>query len=181
METALLLAVIPVFVVCYFGWRAYKRRIPGGWVIGPIVNGKNYSKGCPLRPEITPGGWRVTGGEPHYVTKAGYMPLTVKYRVTGACEAVEGGTPAVSFHFHRKGDDWKRDDARWYSLAWFPLTEGEHEASVSLASGEWVNVMGGQDGFATDIGRGGLVFGNTSNRGHGVRFSGSFEVLEMRP
>lgn len=180
MSPAWLLAVLPAFLVCYFGWRAYKRHIPGGWVIGPIVNGENRSKGLPLRPKTTSGGWSITGGEPHYITKAGYLPLFVRYRVTGTFTAVEGGTPAVSFHFQRKGDDWMDPNARWYSQAWFPLTEGEHEASVSLTQGEWGNVMGQLDGFVADIGRGGLVFGNTSNRGHGVR-GGTFEVLEMRP
>lgn len=190
MPDALILLVIPVAVALFFAFKWWRNRIPDGWVIGPIINGKNYSKGLPLRPEPTAGGWRLVvpeRGEPHYITRNGTVRgrIAIRYRVTGTFRAVEGGNPSLSLHFQCKGDNWsakgEHESRRWYSLAEFPLVEGEHTATAELVPEQWVSVMGqsGPAEFAaalTSIARVGVVMGGPNGRGHGVRGPGTVEV-----
>lgn len=183
MPDALILLVLPVAVAAILAFKWWRNRIPSGWIIGPIIGGKNHSADMPLRPTITPGGWRMAvTGEPHYVTRTGAVKggITGRYRVTGAFAPVEHpDMPAVmSLHFQLR-DDWKDPARRWYSLETFPLTEGEHSFAVPLEAGAWINVNGQTEGFATDhMTRFGLVFGSPWGRGHGIRGAGSIELLE---
>lgn len=165
-------------------WLFYRR----GWLIGPFVRGENQSKGLPWRPEKTAQGWRIKGGEPHYVTRdcdglSG--SIRVRYRASG-WTAVEGGEAGLTIHFQRGGDNWSGvgpyEFFRWYSREMFPL-EGEHEITVPLGSDAWTSVMGKQSQTAflsakRDASRVGLCFGAAQGRGHGVR-GGKFELLEF--
>lgn len=165
-------------------WLFYRK----GWLIGPFVRGQNISKGLPWRPDETRQGWRIEGGEPHYVTQdcdglSG--SIRVRYRASG-WSAVEGGEPGLSLHFQRKGDNWSGfgpyETFRWYSREMFPL-QGQHEVTVPLRFDAWISVMGkmNQTAFNSakrDAHRVGLCFGAQVGRGHGVR-GGVLELLEF--
>lgn len=163
-------------------WLFYRK----GWLIGPFVRGERFSKGLPWRPDKTARGWRIDGGEPHYITRdcdglSG--SIRVRYRASG-WTAVEGGEAGLTLHFQRKGDDWSAAgrfaDYRWYSRGFFPL-EGQHEVTVPLTAEHWGSVYGGSDGFADALrnaSRVGLCFGAAKGRGHGAR-GGTFELLNF--
>ena len=92
------------------------------WAIGPIIRGRNYSVGMPLRP--TPrrgGGFQIdlprAPGSAHYVTfphgsLAGKSRIVMRYRV----EAAPGvriappsspqGDGLITLYFQRAGDTW---------------------------------------------------------------------------
>ena len=165
-------------------WLFYRK----GWLIGPFVRGRNMSKGLPWRPDKTAQGWKIEGGEPHYVTRdcdglSGSIRL--RYRASGWV-AVEGGAPGVSLHFQRKGDDWSASGRysmyRWYSREMFPL-EGEHEVTMPLTVENWRAVFAAIhipsfEAAKSNASRVGLCFGAAQVRGHGVR-GGVFELLDF--
>lgn len=166
-------------------WLFYRK----GWLIGPFVRGERLSKGLPWRPDKTATGWRIDGSEPHYVTKdcKGLSgSIMVRYRASG-WTAVEGGTPGLSLHFQRKGDDWsgagRYETHRWYSSELFPL-DGQHRITVPLDGDHWKAVMGSTgltkpESFKAakrEACRVGVCFGARNGRGHGAR-GGSFELL----
>lgn len=163
-------------------WLFYRK----GWRIGPFVRGENQSKDLPWRPKKVGNGWRIDGGEPHYVTRdcdSLSSSIHVRYRASG-WTAVEGGRPGLTLYFQRKGDTWSARGEyatyRWYSRTLFPL-EGEHEITLPVTGEHWGNVWGGSEGFELakrNVARVGLCFGDAGGRGHGVR-GGTFELLEF--
>lgn len=137
-----------------------------GWEIGPIIRGKNYSQGMPLRPEPTRTGWQfdfpvgsAAAGHVHYVTfRPGPLSprsrLVVRYRVDARAgtrfvpqESPElAGT--VSLYFQRRGDNWsakgRYEHFRWYApdATVREIAPGEQEISVSLDDPGWISVLG---------------------------------------
>lgn len=163
-------------------WLFYRK----GWLIGPFIRGRRVSKGLPWRPDKTATGWRIDGGEPHYVTKdcKGLSgSIMVRYRASG-WSAVEGGEARLTLHF-QAGDDWRSETARWYSIELFPL-DGSHRVTVPLSGDYWKAVQGQTgltapqafDAAKRNATRVGLCFGAKGGRGHGTR-GGTFELLEF--
>ena len=124
------------------------------WAIGPIIRGRNYSVGMPLRP--TPrrgGGFQIdlprAPGSAHYVTfphgsLAGKSRIVMRYRV----EAAPGvriappsspqGDGLITLYFQRAGDNWSGrrqfEAFRWYgTFATQTIRPGEHVMVAPLS------------------------------------------------
>jgi hypothetical protein len=138
------------------------------WEIGPIIRGKNYSVGMPLRPAPTKNGWYIDfpvgsrqAGHVHYVTfnpgpLSGASRIVVRYRVdapagTRFVPQEQPNLPGtVSLFLQRRGDNWSARGAynyfRWYAPAHSvrEITPGVHEISVRLDDPQWTAVTGSQ-------------------------------------
>ena len=133
---------------------------PGAWVIGPVIEGRNYSKGMPLHPSPGPNGtWHIDlprhPGSVHYVTfphgsLRGKSRIVMRYRIEAApgtrIEASTApGTPGIiTPFFQRAGDNWtargRYEKYRWYgTFATQQLRRGEHQIVAPL-NARWTAV-----------------------------------------
>ena len=176
------------------------------WEIGPVIRGRNYSQGMPLRP--TPrrdGGWHIDlpqrPGSVHYVTfphgpLAGRSRIVVRYRIEAApgvriVPRTAPGLPSIiTLYFQRGGDNWSgrgRFEAyRWYATfaSRSPVTAGEH-VLVAPLSGRWTAVE--RSTAQTDPAafrealagsdRVGFVLGGGDGYGHGVYATGRARLV----
>ena len=167
------------------------------WEIGPIIRGKNYSRGMPLHPDSTSAGpsFAIPGptaadGHVHYVTVPS-RPLTdarritLTYRIDAApgTRFVAQESPhlpaTLSLYFQRSGDGWttRQPDWRWYAPTnrTVPLRPGRHTVSIGLDE-DWIAMTGpgahaNPRGFRAAMehtARIGFTFGSEGGRGHGV-------------
>lgn len=167
------------------------------WEIGPIIRGKNYSRGMPLRPDDGRAGpsFEIPGptaanGHVHYLTiptrpLAGARRITLKYRIDAAPgtrfvpQEVPGERAMLSLYFQRGGDSWtsRHPDWRWYAPndRIVALRPGTHTVSIGLDE-NWI-AMTGSDAHGNPRGfeaalaqtqRVGFVLGSPGLRGHGV-------------
>jgi len=167
------------------------------WEIGPIIRGKNYSRGMPLRPDDGRGGpsFEIPGptasdGHVHYLTVPtrpleGARRIVLTYRIDAApgTRFVPQESPnlpaTLSLYFQRAGDGWttRQPDWRWYAPTnrTMPLRPGTHTVRIGLDE-DWIAMTGpgahaNPRGFAealADTARVGFTFGSDSGRGHGV-------------
>ena len=136
------------------------------WEIGPIIRGKNYSQGMPLRPQPTRTGWSFDfpvgsreAGHVHYVTfrpgpVSSRSRIVVRYRVDtrAGTRFVPQESPelpaTVSLYLQRRGDSWsakgRYEHYRWYAPLGTvqEIAPGEHEISVRLDDPQWISVLG---------------------------------------
>lgn len=141
-------------------------RDTADWEIGPIIRGKNYSQGMPLRPRPARTGWQfdfpvgsAAAGHVHYVSfRPGPISpaarLVIRYRVdarpgTRFIPQESPDRPAtVSLYFQRRGDNWsakgRYEHFRWYAPAATVRTiaPGEREISVRFDDPNWISVLG---------------------------------------
>lgn len=137
------------------------------WEIGPIIRGKNYSVGMPLRPRSSQEGWYFDfpypsrkNGHVHYVTfapesLANKSRIRVRYRVRAPAgtrfvpqeQPDRKGT--VSLYFQRCGDNWSAK-GRYSRYRWYApddtvqkLAPGTHMMVVELDDPSWRSVIGG--------------------------------------
>jgi hypothetical protein len=169
------------------------------WVIGPIIDGENYSKGTPLHPISTDDGFAVPvspTAQPHYVTYhngslLGKHTISMRFRVEGDSEIIPvtgvPGSPAIlSLYIQRKGDDWsgtgKYEGYRWYSTynAVVGLKQGEYSVT-STFDGAWTSVQDGSgDSFANawnNADNVGFVLGGGTGYGHGIYATGNVRIV----
>lgn len=163
------------------------------WEIGPVIEGRNYSRGLSHGSE-TRDGWGFAIGpnaEPHYVTfrhgsLRGKTHIRMRFRVDGPPGATIHGAKcspaspsAVTLFFQRYGDDWRTDGGRWWaSFASVGLRgpTGETEIVVPL-NGNWTSVERmsarqnpGEFAAAKAMAdRVGFTFANCEGLGHGAR------------
>lgn len=171
------------------------------WQIGPIIKGRNYSVGMPLRLEPGRDGPRfdfpyptASAGHVHYVTVPvrsleGARSISLTYRI----DAKPGvrfvpqqypEQPAIlSLYFQRAGDRWtaRTPHHRWYSPVdrAVPLRAGTHTVTIALDE-PWKAMMGGDATALTEqFARAkdeaavvGFVLGSSGGRGHGVFATG---------
>ena len=163
------------------------------WEIGPVINGRNYSRG-PLRPFPSGAGLTVAIGpqaEPHYVTfrhgsLRGKRQIRLRFRVEGPRGAIiygakcpTGSPSGVTLFFQREDDDWASDGGRWWAtFATVSLKGpmGETEIVAPL-DGKWTSVAtmtaaNSPNEFAAakaNAGRVGFTFANCQGFGHGAR------------
>lgn len=167
------------------------------WEIGPIIRGKNYSRGMPLRPDAGRAGasFEIPGptaadGHVHYLTVptrplAGARRITLTYRIDAApgTRFVPQESPhlpaTLSLYFQRAGDRWtmRQPDWRWYAPTnrTVPLRPGTHTVSIGLDE-DWIAMTGpgahaNPNGFRAALeqtARVGFTFGSEGGRGHGV-------------
>lgn len=166
MQKSLLIAAIGIASVATVASSA--GPAPSSWEIGPIIRGKNYSVGMPLRPEPTRRGWSFefphttrADGHVHYVTYrprslAGKSQIKLRYRVDAAqsTKFVPQEHPhlpgTVSLFLQRQGDNWSAKGRyafyRWYAPGHSvqQIAPGVHEMTVSLDDPQWVSVLGGR-------------------------------------
>jgi hypothetical protein len=175
-------------------------------VIGPIVRGRNYSRGMPLHP--TPrrnGGWQIelprAPGSVHYVTfphgsLAGKSRIVMRYRIE-ADPGVQilprsdpGSASIITLYFQRGGDNWSgrgRFEAyRWYATfaSQSPIKPGDHIMVAPLNS-KWTAVetssaQSNPAGFRDAVygaDQVGFVLGGGDGYGHGVFATGRARLI----
>jgi hypothetical protein len=209
MRSAMLGAL--AFVAAFGGGTAASAPTPTGqgaaaWTIGPIVRGRNHSRGAPLHPTPRPrGGWQIelprAPGSVHYVTfphgsLAGKSRIVMRYRV----EADPGvrivppsdpnGPSIITLYFQRAGDNWSgrgRFEAyRWYATfaSQRPISPGDHVMVASLG-GNWTAVERSsartspaafRDALA-NADQVGFVLGGGDGYGHGVYATGRARLI----
>lgn len=159
--TLLALAAPPAPAVAF---QATDPSLAASWEIGPIIRGRNYSVGMPLRPAQARRGWyfdfpypNVGAGHVHYLTfqhgpLTGKKKIVMRYRVDAApgvrfVPRERPDLPAtITMFFQRPGDTWtakgRYETYRWYAPAETvtDIRPGEHELTVSL-DGNWAAVM----------------------------------------
>jgi hypothetical protein len=175
---------------------ACEEEEPKGWQIGPVIDGRNYSKGLPTYLEgnsfpISP------TAEPHYVTMpsgplAGKMAIRIRYRVEGSATIHGAGCTSpskVTIYFQREGDNWAKEGYRWWAtFASKQLTgAGEYEITAPL-SGRWTDIESANayddkplfDLALEETARVGFTFANCTGYGHGAQATGpmKFTIVE---
>jgi hypothetical protein len=177
----------------------------GQWVIGPIVNGRNYSRGVPLHPSPARGGFAVelpqAPGSVHAVTfrhgsLAGKSRIVMRYRVEAwpgvrVVPASDPEAPSVlTLYFQRGGDNWSGrgpfEAYRWYATfaSHSPITPGEHVVVAPL-SGNWTAVerssaRNNPRAFHEALAAAdqvGFVLGGGNGYGHGVFATGPARIV----
>ncbi len=172
-----------------------KKQPTSGWQSGPVINGKNYSKGCRITKEagavisfpISP------TDEPHYVTVpcgslAGKRSIRARFKIEGPADAVihgAGDSPlqqsAITLYFEVEKPNWQADGGRWWASGstYRPLLVNNEFEVVASFSDQWTSVLTmtstkNPGRFAkdrTDAGRIGFTFANSSGWGHGAMAS----------
>jgi hypothetical protein len=178
----------------------------GAWTIGPIVRGRNYSRGMPLHPTPRRGGGFVIDlpqapGSAHYVTfrqgsLAGKRRIVMRYRIEAApgVRIVPLTNPAqasmITPFFQRSGDNWTArgpyESYRWYATfaTQSPLHPGTFEIVAPL-NGNWTAVETSSartnpEGFRDAIANAdqvGFVLGGGDGYGHGVYATGPARLI----
>ncbi len=178
---------------------------PGAWVIGPIIKGRNYSKGVALHPSPGPNGtWYINlprhPGSVHYVTfphgsLEGKSRIVMRYRIQAApgtkIEASTApGTPGIiTPFFQRAGDNWtgrgRFETYRWYgTFATQQLRPGEHQIVAPLRA-KWTAVETSTAHSAPaafgdaidDADQVGFVLGGGDGFGHGAYATGPARLI----
>jgi hypothetical protein len=179
---------------------------PEAWTVGPIVRGRNYSRGVPLHPTARRGGgWQVdlptAPGSVHGVTfhhgpLAGKRRIVMRYRVEAArgvriLAASDGRSPSmITLFFQRRGDNWsgrgRFETYRWYATfaTQTPLTPGDH-VMVAPLDGAWTAVETSKaltDPAAfraalADADQVGFVLGGGDGFGHGIFATGPARLI----
>ena len=179
---------------------------PKAWVIGPIVRGRNYSRGVPLHP--TPrrgGGFQVDlptpPGSVHAVTfrhgpLTGKRRMVMRYRVEASrgaslVAASDGRSPAlVTLYFQRSGDNWsgrgRFETYRWYAtFATRPLAASGDHVVVAPLDGAWTAVETSRARTSPEAFRAalaaadqvGFVLGGGDGFGHGIFATGPARLV----
>jgi hypothetical protein len=178
---------------------------PQAWTIGPIINGRSYSRLMPLRPSPGPGqAWHVNlptaPGSLNAVTfrhgpLAGKRQIVMRYRIEAAPgvriepRTAPGGVGLITLYFQRSGDNWSAsgrfETYRWYAtFATRQMTPGEHQIIAPL-SGDWTAVMVSRartspDRFAEALANAdqvGFVLGGGEGFGKGVYATGPARLV----
>jgi hypothetical protein len=178
---------------------------PQAWTIGPIINGRSYSRLMPLRPSPGPGrAWHINlPGAPgslnavtfRHGSLAGKRQIVMRYRIEAAPgvriepSTAPGGAGVITPYFQRRGDNWSargRFEAyRWYAtFATKRMTPGEHQLVVPL-DGNWTAVMSSSArtnpaGFADALANAdqvGFVLGGGEGYGKGIYATGPARLV----
>jgi len=180
--------------------------VAGDWTIGPIIRGRNYSRGMPLRPTPRPGGgWQVELPQAprsiHYVTfrhgpLVGKRRIVMRYRVEAdpGVRIVPRTAPAspsmITLYVQRRGDDWSGRGAyeayRWFAnfATQSPVTTGDHVLIAPL-TGNWSAVQSSTmrtnpaafRAALADADEVGFVLGGGDGLGHGVSATGRARLI----
>ncbi len=180
--------------------------VASDWTIGPIIRGRNYSRGMPLRPTPRPGGgWQVELPQAprsiHYVTfrhgsLAGKSRIVMRYRIEAdpGVRIVPRTAPAspsmITLYVQRRGDDWSArgpyEAYRWFAsfATQSPVIPGEHVLIAPL-SGNWTAVQSSTArtnpaAFRAALANAdevGFVLGGGEGLGHGVSATGRARLI----
>lgn len=178
----------------------------GGWVIGPVIHGRNYSRGMPLRPlPRRAGGWQIELPQApasfHAATfrhgsLAGKRRIVMRYRVEAepgvriVPRSAPGSPSIITLFFQRRGDNWSGQGPyeayRWYATfaSQSPITPGEHVMVAPLA-GNWTAVERSSARTSraafreaiADTDQVGFVLGGGDGFGHGIFATGRARLI----
>jgi hypothetical protein len=172
------------------------------WEIGPVIDGKDYSKNVPLHPiQDSDGSWHIDLPQSdgvHYVTHSigsltGKSKITIQYRVEMAdgVKIVPSSNPSMpsigpTLYFQRSGDDWSTDGYRWWATfnAPSPIVAGTFTLTAPL-DGAWTSVetktaANSPTDFAqakANAARVGFTLGGGTGYGHGVYATGQARIV----
>lgn len=182
--------------------------IASAWEIGPVIRGRNYSEGVPLRPTPAPkGAWSIdlprAPGSVHYVTfphgsLAGKQRIVMRYRIDlGRGAEIRPITapqlPSIlTLYFQRSGDTWSGRGAfetfRWYATfaSHSPIVAGEHTVVAPLDA-NWTAVQSSSarnnarafNNAVAGADRVGFVLGGGDGYGHGVFATGAARLTVL--
>ena len=179
---------------------------PAAWTIGPIIRGRNYSRGMPLHP--TPrrgGGFQIdlprAPASVHYVTfrhgpLTGKRRIVMRYRIEAdpgvqILASSDGKSPSmITLYFQRSGDNWsgrgRFESYRWYATfaTRTPLSPGAYEMVAPLdgawtaveTSGARTNPAAFREAIAA-ADQVGFVLGGGDGYGHGVFATGPARIV----
>ena len=176
------------------------------WTIGPMIDGRNYSRGMPLRPSPrAAGGWQVdlppAPRSIHYVTfrhgaLAGKGRIIMRYRIEAdpgvriVPRTAPGAPSMITLYFQRRGDDWSGRD-QYEAYRWFasfatqsPISTGDH-VLVAPLTGNWSAVQSSTvrtnpaafSAALADADEVGFVLGGGDGLGHGVSATGRARLI----
>ncbi len=185
---------------------ATNHAIASVWTIGPMIDGRNYSRGMPLRPSPhAGGGWQVDLPQAprsiHYVTfrhgsLAGKSRIVMRYRIEAdpgvriVPRTAPGAPSMITLYLQRRGDDWSARD-HYEAYRWFasfatqsPITTGDH-VLVAPLSGNWSAVQSSTArtnpaafrAALADADEVGFVLGGGDGLGHGVSATGRARLI----
>lgn len=162
------------------------------WEIGPVIDGRNYSRGL-FTPSQFADGWGFPIGpsaEPHYVTfrhgsLLGKRQIRMRFRIDGPPGAIVygakcavGSPSAVTLYFERRGDDWLSDGARWFATFATVQIDGPRGETEIVAplDARWTSVdrltadnsPGAFAAAKANADRVGFTFANCEGYGHGA-------------
>lgn len=165
----------------------------GLWEIGPIIDGRNYSRGL-LRPSPLGAGFSFpisATAQPHYVTfrhgsLSGKTRIRMRFRVDGPRGAIvhgakcaTGSPSAVTLYFERGDDDWVSDGGRWWATFASVQLDGPRGETEIVAplNANWTSVLKmtastSPQAFTAAKSRAsrvGFTFANCEGFGHGAR------------
>jgi hypothetical protein len=176
------------------------------WTIGPIIRGRSYSRGMPLRPLPGRGGGFEIELPPaprsvHYVTfphgsLAGKRRIVMRYRVVAApgVQILPRSAPhlpsMITLYFQQAGDNWSGrgpfEGYRWYATfaQHSPITPGER-VLVAPLNGNWTAVQtssartnpGAFRAALANADQVGFVLGGGDGVGHGVHATGPARLI----
>jgi hypothetical protein len=179
---------------------------PKSWLIGPVIQGRNYSRGMPLHPSPRrAGGWQIelpqAPGSVHYVTfphgsLLGKSRIVMRYRVEAdpGVRIVPRTAPnlpsIITLYFQRGGDSWsgrgRYEAYRWYATfaSHSPIRPGSHEIVAPL-NDNWTAVETssartnprGFYGAIAETDQVGFVLGGGDGYGHGVYATGRARLI----
>lgn len=185
---------------------AANHAVAGKWSVGPIIDGRQYSRGMALRPKPhNGGGWYVDipppPGSVNYLTfrpgsLSGKRRIVMRYRVelTPGARLMPRKSPTapsmLTLYVQRRGDDWSAEGPfetyRWFaSFAMHsPITAGDHVMTVPL-DGNWTAVQSSTARTSpaafraalADAGEVGFVLGGGDGLGHGINASGPARLI----
>ena len=185
----------------------FAERPASEWVIGPIIDGRSYSRRMPLHPSPRRnGGWYIdlpqAPGSAHYVTfshgsLAGKSRIVMRYRVEAApgVRIVPRNFPqwtgSITPYFQRSGDNWtgrgRFETYRWYgTFATKALLPGEYEMVAPL-NAKWtaIETSSAQTSprafheAVVDADQVGFVMGGGDGFGHGVSATGPARLVVL--
>jgi len=154
---------------------------PNAWLIGPIIQGINYSIGMPLHPSSP---WQFTFPQPpgevdYLMARPGgsldFSYVRLEFEITGGdgpfVEAETSNPGLLRLIIQYGADDWVSPNGRFWSEP-IALQEGHYILTVPLDPARWTNVYGQHDaaGFSSVLafpGNVGFTFGGNF-AGHGV-------------
>lgn len=171
------------------------------WTIGPIIRGRNYSRGMPLQPTPGPrGSFHIdiprAPASVHYVTfphgpLLGKQRIVMRYRLTAAPgvkidpRTAPGAPSMITLYFQRAGDSWSGNRQfeayRWYAkfATRMPITPGEHRMVAPLNANwtavRWSSARTNPEAFHDALAEAeqvGFVLGGGDGLGHGVFATG---------
>jgi hypothetical protein len=147
---------------------------PSLWIIGPIINGTNYSHGMPLHPSTDGAGWSFDfpegDGSVHYISTAikqslaGKSTVQMTFNIVGDATTIFKATEGTASAKVRVFLQRPADDAPLIGSAWSSVYGKQGDADAAAAAGFMTTI-----GAVENIG---LTFGGT--------YAGQTSAVEMR-